>query len=159
MIGNVTCNGNESSVLGCSYGTRSDEEVSQCDPNEVAAVTCQGSFCYISTYYVEHIHFLITDPSTDFAHCITGEVRFTDFTDNSEQDSRQGTIQICVNNAWGSVCSDNYFDHTDADTFCDELVGFTANGMVTKVYMAHYCCLFEYFRSIKTSECRYDRQL
>ena len=43
-------------------------------------------------------------------------------------DSRQGTIQICVNNAWGSVCSDYFFDNTDAAVFCGQLPGFKANG-------------------------------
>ena len=70
------------------------------------------------------------DTSTEFADCTTGEVRLTDFTDNSEEDSRQGTIQICVNNAWGSVCSDHFFDNTDAAVFCGQLPGFKANGKV-----------------------------
>ena len=70
-----------------------------------------------------------TDPSTEFANCTTGEVRFADFSDNSEEDSRQGTLQICVNNAWGSVCSDDFFDNTDARTFCGQLRGFTAEGI------------------------------
>ena len=69
-----------------------------------------------------------TDPATEFADCTTGEVRLTDFSDNSEEDSRQGTIQICVNNAWGSVCSDHFFDNTDAAVFCGQLPGFKANG-------------------------------
>ena len=56
-------------------------------------------------------------------------MRLTDFSDNSEEDSRQGTIQICVNNAWGSVCSDNFFDNTDAKVFCGQLPGFKATGM------------------------------
>ena len=71
---------------------------------------------------------LFIDPSTEFADCTTGEVRFTDFTDNPEEDSRQGTIQICINKAWGSVCSDNFFDNTDAAVFCQQLPGFLPDG-------------------------------
>ena len=69
-----------------------------------------------------------TDPSTEFAECTTGEVRLTDFIDNSSEDSRQGTAQICINNAWGSVCSDNFFDAKDAAVFCDILEGFSGSG-------------------------------
>ena len=81
--------------------------------------------------------FFSKDPSTEFADCTTGEVRFTDFTNSSEEDSRQGTIQICVNHAWGSVCSDDFFDNTDAAVFCKQLIGFTANG--TMRYINEIC--------------------
>ena len=42
VIGSVGCNGDESSLLNCSYVTDSHETVSGCDPRETAAVTCQG---------------------------------------------------------------------------------------------------------------------
>ena len=73
---------------------------------------------------------LLIDSSIGFANCTTGEVRFVDFTDNPEEDSRQGTIQICINNAWGSVCSDALFDNTDVAVFCGQLGGFTSEGIV-----------------------------
>ena len=52
----------------------------------------------------------------------------TNFTDDSEDGSRQGTLQICINNAWGTVCSDNFYDTTDAEVFCEELQGFNRTG-------------------------------
>ena len=42
VIGSVGCSGSESGLLNCSYVTDSDETVSECDPGETAAVTCQG---------------------------------------------------------------------------------------------------------------------
>ena len=72
----------------------------------------------------------LADPSTENGYCKTNEVRLIDFSDNSEEDSRQGTIQICVNNAWGSVCSDHFFDNTDAAVFCGQLPGFKSNGII-----------------------------
>ena len=42
VIGNVECSGNESGLFNCSYVTDSDDTVSDCDPEGIAAVTCQG---------------------------------------------------------------------------------------------------------------------
>ena len=74
-------------------------------------------------------------PSTEFAGCTLGDVQLINFTDNSEEGSRQGILQICINNAWGTVCSDNYFDSTDAKVFCDILVGFNATGLSNTSYI------------------------
>ena len=87
---------------------------------------------------------LLIDSSTGFADCTTGEVRLVDFTDNPEEDSRQGTIQICVNNAWGSVCNDHFFDRTDAEVFCDQLVGFSTDGI--EIELGHSSGLILFFR-------------
>ena len=44
LVGSVECKGSEIGLLECSHVTGSDEEVTQCDPRESAAVTCQGEF-------------------------------------------------------------------------------------------------------------------
>ena len=54
---------------------------------------------------------------------------FTNFADNEDEYWRRGIIQICLNNAWGTVCSDNLFDNTDAEVFCGQLKGFNSTGM------------------------------
>ena len=135
-MGNVRCGGNESSLFECTFVTSGHEEVSQCDPNEVSAVSCLGKKIIFELYQLDPVCFY-TDSSTKFANCRTGEVRFTDSANNTEEDSLQGTIQICVNNAWGSVCNDNFFDHTDAEVFCDQLVGFSADGMQYNIECVH----------------------
>ena len=84
------------------------------------------SFCLLK--YPDKVFAYFADSSTEFANCTLGDVELTDFTDNSEEGSRQGVLQICINNAWGTVCSDNYFDNTDAEVFCNTLVGFNATG-------------------------------
>ena len=71
---------------------------------------------------------VVLDPTTELADCATGGVRFTNFSDNITEDSRQGIIQICINNAWGSVCNDHLFDATDAAVFCNQLEGFGGMG-------------------------------
>ena len=42
LIGRVQCVGNETTLQECSYETESHQEVADCDPSEVAGVTCQG---------------------------------------------------------------------------------------------------------------------
>ena len=66
--------------------------------------------------------------STEAAECESGEVRLANFTDDPDEATREGTMQICINNAWGAVCSDDPFDTTDAEVFCDELMGFQRDG-------------------------------
>ena len=79
---------------------------------------------------MNHVHVSISPlaSTVDYANCSTGDVTFIDFTDDETEGSRQGTLQICINNAWGSVCSDNFYDTTDAVVFCDQLVGFNTTG-------------------------------
>lgn len=55
-------------------------------------------------------------------------MRFINYTDIAEEGSRQGTLQICINNAWGTVCSDEHFGTTDAEVFCEQLEGFNKTG-------------------------------
>ena len=127
MIGRVECFGNETGLLDCSHVTEAHEEVIHCDPIKVAAVTCNG-MSFISETFASTTVCVSIDPSTALVDCVTGEVRFVDISNNPEEDSRQGTIQICVNNAWGSVCSDDFFDNTDAAAFCKQLPGFSPDG-------------------------------
>ena len=42
LVGSVECNGSESGLLECAHVAGSDEAVTQCDPRESAAVTCQS---------------------------------------------------------------------------------------------------------------------
>ena len=72
--------------------------------------------------------FFIAVVSTEAAECESGEVRLANFTDNPDEATREGTMQICINNAWGTVCSDDLFDTTDAEVFCEQLEGFQRGG-------------------------------
>lgn len=89
-----------------------------------------------------HVISLPIDPSTiQFGNCTTGDVQFANFSDNPNEDSRQGTIQICVNNAWGFVCGDDFFDSTDASVFCGQLTGFTGTGDCNCFILSSFDCL------------------
>ena len=54
-------------------------------------------------------------PSTEFGNCSTGEVRLVNGTNILE-----GRVEICINNAWGTVCH-NKFSSSDADVVCRSL--------------------------------------
>ena len=66
--------------------------------------------------------------STETAECESGEVRLANFTDDPDEATRKGILQICINNAWGTVCSDDFIDTMDAEVFCEELKGFQRDG-------------------------------
>ena len=72
--------------------------------------------------------FFIAVVSTEAAGCESGEVRLANFTEDPDEATREGTLQICINSAWGTVCSDDLFDTTDAEVFCEQLDGFQRGG-------------------------------
>ena len=57
--------------------------------------------------------------------CSTGEVRLV--ASSSDTNSTQGRLEVCINNAWGSVC-DDLFGSEDAAVACSQLTGYTRQG-------------------------------
>lgn len=57
--------------------------------------------------------------------CTTGDIRLID-KDGIPQEN-EGRIEICINNAWGTVCA-SLFDGLDADVVCTQL-GIAPGGM------------------------------
>ena len=82
----------------------------------------------LNTFLTSALFPCIAASSIETAECESGEVRLANFTDDPDEATRQGTLQICINSAWGTVCSDDTFDMTDAEVFCEELVGFQREG-------------------------------
>ena len=56
------------------------------------------------------------------SNCTTGDVRLVGNADGDE-----GRLEVCVNGAWGTVCSDG-FDTNDASVACQSLEGFSGSG-------------------------------
>ncbi|XP_019853225.1 PREDICTED: deleted in malignant brain tumors 1 protein [Amphimedon queenslandica] len=97
----VNCNGNESTLLNCSYST-----TGTCYNTQDAGAICQS---------VSIAH----DNCTDYAiRLVNGAT------------AREGIVQICLNRAWGAFCyKENYYSYgVDANLICRGL-GYNGNGM------------------------------
>ena len=66
--------------------------------------------------------------STPSGNCSTGDLRLVGGSDNLLQGTRESRVEICINNAWGTVC-DNLFADIDASVACYHLGGFSWQGM------------------------------
>ena len=75
-----------------------------------------------------------TDPLVDFENCSSGFLRLVGGADVSE-----GRLEVCINNAWGSVC-DDLFDDDDAEVVCQQLGGFLHSG-THGLIACFLCCL------------------
>ena len=62
--------------------------------------------------------------STLYADCETGELRLVDSTTDPLQNTTKGTLQICINHAWGGVCNDDLFGIIDAQVACQQAGGY-----------------------------------
>ena len=47
--------------------------------------------------------------------------------DNAQMGTREGRVEICINNAWGTVCG-TLFGREDAAVVCGQLEGFQRDG-------------------------------
>ena len=68
--------------------------------------------------------YLFAVPSTSRGNCETGDVQLADSTVDSVLNTRKGTLQICINNAWGAVCHDALFGINEAQVACQQAGGY-----------------------------------
>ena len=71
--------------------------------------------------------FVYTDISTPNGNCSYRDLRLEGGTDNTQAVTREGRVEICINNAWGTVCN-NLFGRNDAEVVCEQLAGFQRDG-------------------------------
>ena len=65
--------------------------------------------------------------SNTSGNCSDGELRLEGGSDDIQAGTRQGRVEICINNAWGTIC-DNLFRRQDAKVVCGRLEGFQRDG-------------------------------
>ena len=117
-ISNVACVGTENELISCSYS-----HLTTCGLLNDAGVICQGIrilFLYMSQF----TYIFVPVPTTSGADCVTGDVRLADSIVDAIRNTTKGTLQICINKAWGAVCHDDLFGVADARVACQQAGGY-----------------------------------
>ena len=70
---------------------------------------------------------IITANTTAYEVCSDGDIRLSNNTDDYGEWTRRGRVELCINNAWGTVCGTS-FSVPDALVTCNQLVGFQREG-------------------------------
>ena len=65
--------------------------------------------------------------TTQAAQCDLGNVRLADNSTDETAGTIRGRVELCINNAWGTVCGD-LFSQEDAGTLCVQLQGYSRDG-------------------------------
>ena len=87
-------------------------------------------------------------PETIQSGCLTGDVRLV-----GNEVGDKGRLEICINDAWGTVCGDG-FDSNEARVACHSLGGYSINGeSILLPTCQHVCKLYtELCRFVAESE-------
>lgn len=119
----VRCTRNESNILNCTHNGVSRLPYS-CDHGDDSGVECPGKSFHVKYMVVPALWWftgsLCTVPVMA-SNCSNGSVRLA-----GGLNVREGRVEVCYNNQWGSVCDDNW-DSNDARVACRQL-GFSIYG-------------------------------
>ena len=75
----------------------------------------QSFACVCCTCYTLYLTLFLIASTTEYVNCTDGDIRLVGGVAGNE-----GNVQICHNNAWGSVCDDSW-DTNDANVVCRQL--------------------------------------
>ena len=81
--------------------------------NSCTTSTCQA--CNLNKILYNVLYTTCVAPTTLPSNCTNGDVRLSGGSLSSE-----GYVQVCINNAWGSVCGSNW-DSQDGNVVCKQL--------------------------------------
>ena len=107
---NVSCLGNEDSLLHCEKTLVPLLQTTFCSTR--AGVLCQGMYY---SFYESNKMVIILSVSSTLSNCENGGVRLA-----GGSHDLQGRVEVCINNAWGTVCDQNW-DLTEGNIVCQQL--------------------------------------
>lgn len=96
----------------------------------------------------------LIDISTIAGNCTDGTLRLADGVDDPIMDTTEGRLELCLNNAWGTIC-DNAFGIPDAQVACNQLVGYQKEGKISifKSYISNI--IISKFKTLTFSRSQY----
>ena len=74
-----------------------------------------------------NVFLCFTAISTPTGNCSDGELKLVGSSDDTQAKTREGRVEICINNAWGTIC-DTLFGRKEAEVVCGQLEGFQMDG-------------------------------
>ena len=77
--------------------------------------------------------------TTPYANCIDGQLRLV-----GGANIREGRVEICINNAWGTICRDDVFSRQDAIVVCTQM-GFSNRGLIPSELIQIFYVTVKYF--------------
>ena len=75
----------------------------------------------------KHLSLWCTDITTPFESCSVDQARITQHLINDSFKTIEGRLELCINNAWGTVCDDR-FGSEDASVACSQITGYSRQG-------------------------------
>ncbi len=116
------CQGSEKKIMHCDVQHISPEEGRLC---QKAGIICQGNIEAVHkiSFFIKYWILLYHLDSIGFDDCESGDIRLT-----GSSVSNGGRIEICINNAWGTICGEGW-DVTNANIVCAQL-GFQPLGKI-----------------------------
>ncbi len=113
---NLSCIGTEDKLGNCTFNRTSFDATC-----EIASVVCQGITVQCVLVSFTCLCFHHADPSTTTdAGCPENEIRLVN--DSRSIDLLDGRVEVCINRAWGTVCSEG-FNIDDARVVCESFNG------------------------------------
>ena len=89
----------------------------------------KDSLCLNCNAYVLPYYFIIlpTETSLKAGNCSTGAVRVVG-NQSLARGILVGRIEVCISNAWGTVCDDQFLNNIAAGVVCQQVGGFFREG-------------------------------